>query len=61
MDRNLDNFVFPIEKAEMLTVLSVGFLVLGYRQSRASNQTEVRGFFIADDLKGKKPKAFQIS
>ncbi len=30
----------------MLTVLSVGFLVLGYRQSRASVQTEVHGFFL---------------
>ena len=46
MDRNLDNFVFPIEKAEMLTVLSVGFLVLGEWQSRASVQTEVHGFFL---------------
>ena len=61
MDRNLDNFDSPIEKAEMLTVLSVGFLVLGNGSPEPRSRQKSADFFMGDDLKGKKPKAFQTS
>jgi len=43
----------------MLAVISVGFLVLGYRQSRASNQTEVHGFLMPSNENTKQIKSRQ--